>query len=114
MIGTWINGLVVNYFTAGLNMKKRVCIISPLHKELQDYIIKELQRGVTLYEVTGGYSNEKKVELEALLTKGESAKLMKKINDDQINAFITAGNVNEVYGLWSKHNRHDRHHELAQ
>ena len=29
LIGTWINGLVINHFTAGLNMKKRVCIISP-------------------------------------------------------------------------------------
>jgi uncharacterized membrane-anchored protein YitT (DUF2179 family) len=100
LIGTWINGLVINHFTAGLNMKKRVCIISPEYQRLRDYIINDLVRGVTLYEVTGGYSNEKKVEIEALLTKDEFAKLMDLINTEQINAFITAGSVSEVYGFW--------------
>lgn len=102
LIGTWINGIVVDYFTASLNMKKRVCIISKDYKRLQDYIINELVRGVTLYEVTGGYSNTKTMEIETLLTKDEFARLMDLINTEQINAFITAGNVSEVYGLWIK------------
>ncbi|MBQ9469508.1 MAG: YitT family protein [Bacteroidales bacterium] len=102
LIGTWINGIVVDYFTASLNMKKRVCIISKDYKRLQDFIIKDLVRGVTLYEVTGGYSNTKTMEIETLLTKDEFARLMELINTAQINAFITAGNVSEVYGLWIK------------
>ncbi|HJH61141.1 MAG TPA: YitT family protein [Bacteroidetes bacterium] len=113
LIGTWINGLVVDYFTAGLNMRKRVCIISPEHRRLQDHIINDLQRGVTMYEVIGGYSNERKIELEALLSKDEFSELMKYINDNQINAFVTAGNVSEVYGLWNNRKnkvRHDRVH----
>ncbi len=100
LIGTWINGLVVDFFTAGLNNKKRVCIISSQHERLKDYIIHDLVRGVTLYEVTGGYSNEKKVEIEALLNKDEFTSLMKLINDEGIDAFVTAGNVSEVYGFW--------------
>lgn len=100
LIGTWINGLVVDFFTAGLNNKKRVCIISSQHERLKDYIIHDLVRGVTLYEVTGGYSNEKKVEIEALLNKDEFTSLMKLINDEKIDAFVTAGNVSEVYGFW--------------
>ena len=101
LIGTWINGIVVDYFTAGLNNRKRVCIISPQYKHIQDFIISDLQRGVTMYDVTGGYSNQKKVEIEALLTKDEFSKLMNHINENGINAFITAGNVSEVYGLWA-------------
>lgn len=100
LIGTWINGLVVDFFTAGLNSKKRVCIISSQHERLKDFIIHNLVRGVTLYEVTGGYSNEKKVEIEALLNKDEFTRLMKLINDESIDAFVTAGNVSEVYGFW--------------
>ncbi len=105
LIGTWINGIVVDYFTAGLNNRKRVCIISPQYKHIQDFIINDLQRGVTMYDVTGGYSNQKKVELEALLTKDEFAKLMNHINVNDINAFITAGNVSEVYGLWASNKK---------
>lgn len=105
LIGTWINGLIVDHFTAGLNIKKRVCIISKDHERLRDFIVNELVRGVTLYQVTGGYSNTPSVELEALLTKDEFSKLMEFINDNQVDAFITAGNVSEVYGLWIKDKR---------
>jgi len=105
LIGTWINGLVVDYFTAGLNTRKRVCIISDDYKHIQEYIVKDIHRGITMYEVIGGYSNEKKIEIEALLTKDEFSLLMNHINDNNIHAFITAGNVSEVYGLWSSNKR---------
>ncbi len=102
LIGTWINGLVVDYFTTTLNNKKRVCIVSKDFEIIRKYIINDLVRGCTLYEVIGGYTNEKSIELETLLTKEEFAKLMEYINKNNINAFITAGNVSEVYGLWVK------------
>ncbi|MBR5735218.1 MAG: YitT family protein [Bacteroidales bacterium] len=111
-IGTWINGLMVDHFTAGLNARKRVCIISPKYQELQEFIVHDLVRGVTLYEVTGGYSNEKKVELEAILTNDEFAKLMEKIRVEDIPVFMTSGRVSEIYGTWNQHKRkaykHDR------
>lgn len=108
LIGTWINGIVLNQFTAGLNSKKKVCIISNDYKIIQEYIIHELERGVTLYEVTGGYTNEKSVELVSLLNKDEFAKVMEFINKQKIHTFITAGNVDEVYGLWS-HRQKKKH-----
>lgn len=104
-IGTWINGIVVDHFTAGLNAKKRVCIISPEHEKLRDYIVNTLTRGCTLYHVKGGYSNEDKYELQTILTNEEFAKLMEKIKDENIHAFITAGRVSEVYGLWMRHSK---------
>lgn len=109
-IGTWINGIVVDYFTAGLNAKKRVCIISPEYEKIRDYTVNTLKRGCTLYPVKGGYSQDDKVELQAILTNEEFAKLMEKIKDENIHAFITAGRVSEVYGLWLRHSR--KHSEL--
>ena len=95
LIGTWINGLVIDYFTAALNKRKRVCVVS------------KLVRGCSLYEVRGGYSGEQMTEVQALLTQNEFSDLMKFIQDNDIHAFITAGNVSEVYGLWFQH--HGRH-----
>lgn len=108
LIGTWINGLVVDYFTASLNNRKRVCVVSKEYDRLRKYIIEDLRRGCTLYEVIGGYSNEKSIELEALLTKDEFSKLMAYIKDNDIQAFMTAGNVSEVYGLWTKHSKRQK------
>ncbi len=100
LIGTYINGLVVDNFAAGFNSRKRACIISEQYKEIQEFIIKDLHRGVTLYNVTGGYKSEQHVELETLLTRSEFAKLMGFINKNDFRTFITAGNVSEIYGLW--------------
>ncbi len=101
LIGTWINGLALDYFTAGLNRRKRVCIISSRHEEIRKYIIEDLQRGCSLYEVTGGYNGHKNVEIQALLTQNEFADLMNYLKQNDIHGFITAGNVSEIYGDWN-------------
>ena len=110
LIATWINGLVVNMFTANLNQRKRVCIVSKDYDRIRRYIIDELHRGCTLYEVIGGYTNEKSIELESLLTNDEFSKLMEYLGKNEINAFTTAGNVSEVYGLWAKDRHRARKH----
>lgn len=110
LIATWINGMVVNMFTANLNQRKRVCIVSKDYDRIRHYIIDDLDRGCTLYEVIGGYTNEKSIELEALLTNDEFSKLMEYLDKNEIKAFTTAGNVSEVYGLWAKDRRRTRKH----
>ena len=108
LIGTWLNGLIVDYFMVSFNRRKRVCVITDRSEEIRDFIVNKIQRGCSLYEVTGGYKGEKRHEIQALLTKDEFADLMKYIRDEKIPAFITAGNVSEVYGLWSEHKRHKK------
>ncbi len=101
LIGTWINGLTLDYFTAGMNRRKRVCIISSRHEEIRKYIIEDLQRGCSLYNVTGGYNGHQNTEIQALLTQDEFANLMNYIKENDIHGFITAGNVSEIYGEWN-------------
>ncbi len=103
ILGTFINGLCIDYFTASINKRKRVCIISSEHERIREFIIDKLQRGCSLYEVTGGYSGEKGMEIQALLTQDEFANLLAFMKDNDIKAFTTAGNVSEIYGLWHQH-----------
>ncbi len=84
LIGTWINGLVLNHFTAGLNQKKRLCIIAKDHEiiakdhePIKNFIVEELGIGATMYEVVGAYTNQKSTEIVVLLTRDEFASLMK-------------------------------------
>lgn len=103
LLGTWINGVVVDYFTASLNKRKRVCIISDRHEEIRQYILHTLDRGCSLGHLTGGFSGEDKIEIQSLLTKHEFGQLMDYMKKNNIQAFITAGNVSEIYGLWKEH-----------
>ena len=105
LIGTWINGIVVNYFTATMDMRKRVCIITSEYEKVRNYIVKDLLRGCSLYRVEGGYSGEEYIEIQALLTQEEFANVLAYMRDNKIKAFTTAGNCSEVYGLWAKHRK---------
>ncbi len=113
LIGTWINGLVINYFTASLNNRKRVCIISPDYERIRQHIVSDYMRGCTLYPVKGGYHKDDQVEIQTLLTKDEFSALLEYVKDNNIHAFITAGNCSEVYGNWAKHKKIHGHIETV-
>lgn len=100
LIGAWMNCLVVDYFTAAPGNRKCVCIVPKEYGHIRKYIVAILYRGCTLYEVVGGYSGEKSIELEVLLGKDEFSQLLAWLKQEQISAFTTANNVSEVYGLW--------------
>ena len=100
LIGTWFNGIVVDYFTISLNKRKRVCIISNEYEKIRQYIISTLCRGCSMYEVKGGFKETPGVEIQTILTQGEFASLMEFVRKEDIHAFITAGNCSEIYGLW--------------
>ena len=105
IVGTWLNGLIVDYFTISLNKRKRVCIISDEYERIREYIVNTVSRGCSLYDVEGGYSGNMTKEIQSILTQDEFASLMTFIRENEIPAFITAGNVSEVYGIWSPHHR---------
>ena len=107
ILGTWINGLAIDYFTASLNKRKRVCVVSNDHERIRAFIINTLVRGCSLYKIKGGYSGEEQTEIQVLLTQDEFSSLMAFIRDNKIRAFITAGNCSEVYGTWFKHKKKD-------
>lgn len=100
LIGTWLNGIIVDYFTSSLNKRKRVCIISNEYEKIRQYIISTLCRGCSMYEVKGGFKETPGVEIQTILTQSEFASLMEYIRKEGIHAFITAGNCSEIYGLW--------------
>ena len=102
LIGTWMNGLALDYFMASVNKRKRICIVSDRSEEIRSYIVETLERGCTLYDVRGGYSGDPHVEIQSLLTQDEFASVMNYIKKNDIHAFITAGNVSEIYGMWNK------------
>ncbi len=101
LIGTWINGIAVDYFTDTLNKRKRVCIISDHYEEIRRFILDDLHRGCSLYHLQGGYSGEEKIEVVTLLTQDEYAKLFNFLTEKKFDHFITAGNVSEIYGFWN-------------
>ena len=96
VLGTYFSGLLVDKFIFGLNIKRRVCILSSRLDEIVDYVLHELHSGATLYESTGAYDKVTRREAVVIVDKNEYRLLMDKIKELDPKAFVTVIAVNEL------------------
>ena len=102
VLGTYFNGIVLDHFIFDHNIKRRVCIITKKEEELRQFIVRDLHSGATIYEATGAYNMEKRNEIITIVDKGEYQKLMKYINQEDPEAFITVYTVSDMKYLPKK------------
>lgn len=96
LLGTYINGLVLDHFIFGQNIKRRVCIITDKQKLVRNFILYDLQSGATLYEATGAYDMKTRQEIICIVTKPEYQKLMTFLEENDPSAFVTVYTVSEI------------------
>lgn len=96
VIGTYLNGIVLDHFIFGSTMKKRVCIISQKEAEIRDFIIQELHSGATLYHAYGAFDERQYKEIITIVDKNEYVKLMNFLTKVDKDAFVTVYAVNEI------------------
>ena len=96
VLGTYLNGIVLDHFIFGIDKKRRVCILSEKLDEIRDFILHTLHSGATIYESYGAYSMQPRREIIAVVDKNEYAQLMKFVTKLDPDAFMTIYDVNEV------------------
>lgn len=102
VLGTYFNGIVLDHFIFDHNIKRRVCIITKKEEKLRQFIVRDLHSGATIYEAIGAYNMEKRNEIITIVNKGEYQKLMKYINQEDPEAFITVYTVSDMRYLPKK------------
>ena len=96
LLGTYLIGIVLDHFIFGLNLKKRVCIISEKEAEIRDFILNRLHSGATLYEGRGAYNDQPRTEIITIVDKNEYSLLMSYLLKTDPSAFVTVYTVSEV------------------
>lgn len=96
ILGTYLNGIVLDHFIFGLNLKKRICIISEKEEEIREFILHHLNSGATIYQSFGAYGNQPKREIITIVDKNEYSLLMPYLLRTDPNAFVTVYTVNEI------------------
>lgn len=97
LVGTYFSGMLVDHFIFGMNIKRRVCILSDKLDEIVQFILHDLRSGATLYEATGAYNGEKRREAVVIVDKMEYRLLMEYLKKTDPKAFITVIAVNEIH-----------------
>lgn len=96
VLGTYFGGMIVDHFIFGLNIKRRVCVISPKLDEIVEFILHDLHSGATLNEIIGAYDNTPRKEVITIVDKHEYRKLMDFVRKTDPKAFVTVYSVNEI------------------
>ena len=97
VLGTYLNGMVLDHFIFGQNIKRRVCIISKEKEEqIRNWIVYVLKSGATIYQAKGAYDNIVRNEIITIVDKNEYQKLMQYVTREDPAAFITVYNVGDM------------------
>lgn len=96
LLGTYFGGMITDHFLFGMNIKRRVCIISPKFEEILAFILHDLHSGATIYEGTGAYDRTTRKEIITIVDNQEYRKLMDYMRKTDPKAFMTVYSVNEI------------------
>lgn len=96
VLGTYFGGMVVDHFIFGINIKRRVCIISPQVDDIVHYILHELHSGASLNQTIGAYNNVVRKEIITIVDKQEYKALMDYVRKVDPKAFVTVYAVSEM------------------
>jgi len=96
IIGTYFGGLILDHFIFGINIKRKVCIISPKADEITEFILHDLHSGCSLYDVIGAYDKITRREINVIVDKQEYRLLMDYMKKTDPKAFVTVYSVNEI------------------
>lgn len=98
LLGVLINGTLVDYIIGGLNITKRVEIISRESEKIRGFILTDLQRSATIYRAVGAYDLMERDVIITVMGKKEFIRLRDFIKITDPKAFIITHNVHEVLG----------------
>ena len=96
LLGTYFGGMIVDHFIFGINIKRRVCVISEHLDMIVDFVLHELHSGATLNEIIGAYDNTPRREMITIVDKQEFKQLMDYIRKTDPKAFVTVYAVSEM------------------
>ena len=96
VLGTYFGGMVVDNMIFGINIKRRVCVISKELDNIVDFVLHELHSGATLNEIIGAYDKTPKKEMITIVDKHEYRLLMDYIRTVDPKAFVTVYAVSDM------------------
>lgn len=98
LICLFVIGRVVDALQVGLVRSKNVLIISPKFEEMKKDILEQLDKGVTMIPIEGGYQKNKSMLLMTVIKEKDFAQLKENLLEIDEQAFIISMNASEVFG----------------
>lgn len=99
LVTTVIISKTIDYVLFGFETKiVQVEIITSASKEVADYIMKEIERGVSIERITGAYTKQERDKLQILCSPREGVLIRQKVAKIDPKALVTVIHVDSVWG----------------
>jgi uncharacterized membrane-anchored protein YitT (DUF2179 family) len=98
LILIYVSGVAADMVSQGYNFTKATYIITVKQDEVINAIQTQLERGVTIIPVKGGYSQQEKSMLFCVVSSAEVTRLKTLVHDIDPGAFMVVGQVSETLG----------------
>jgi uncharacterized membrane-anchored protein YitT (DUF2179 family) len=98
MLMLFLNGLASDYTLEGPSSARTATIITNQPDSVVAALMTHIHRGVSYWEITGGYTGEKRYLVLCTITRPQVSKLKQVVGDTDKDAFVTIGVSHEALG----------------
>lgn len=98
LLSVYLTGTLIDKFIDGFNLSKQVMVFTGQEKIVVNYIMKDIDRGCTVFYGKGGYTGKDNCVVLTILNRSQFIKLKQFIKYNDPNAFITVNETSEVLG----------------
>ena len=98
IISVFVGAMMIEYIYIRKNSAYYAEIISERWEEISDFIQNDIERGVTIVPVVGGYLKEEKVMLRVVFDQSDYQAIKTRISQIDPSAFVTYTRTEAVFG----------------
>lgn len=98
LIVNFVSGRVVDTVQEGSGYARAFFIVSARNEEIRQAILADLERGVTVMDVRGGYTEALQPALYVVVSRAQVTQLKRLISDRDPAAFVVVSEAHEVLG----------------
>lgn len=98
LIAVYLASSLIDKFIDGINSCKQVIVFTSNEEMVSKYIIKDIDRGCTVFDGRGGYTGNRNSVIFTVLDRRQFIKLKQFIKENDSTAFITVNEAAEVLG----------------
>jgi uncharacterized membrane-anchored protein YitT (DUF2179 family) len=98
LLSVYLTSSLIDKFIDGFNSCKQVIIFTDQEEMVVNYIMKDVDRGCTVFNGKGGYTGESNCVIFTVLNRRQFIQLKQFMKSEDPNAFITVNEAQEVLG----------------
>lgn len=98
-----VGGMASDFALEGPSVVRTASIVTDQPRELADALMSRLHRGVSIWEITGGYTGQKRAMVFCTVNRAQIFELKQVVSDVNPDAFVVIGNAQQALGAGFRH-----------